>query len=200
MKIILVGYRASGKTTLGRLLAERLQWPLLDVDLGIEQRVSLSIADYYRQMGEEHYRELESRVVAEMCAHDECVIAFGAGTLTHAENQRLAQINSTVLFLSVPPEELWRRMPADPRTVSTRPNLRNGDFNEVVELLEERTNTYRAVADFEIDGTQSPERLVDVVLELLQQSHDVEKQQEQCRIDDAGMRQQPHSRGSVPTR
>ena len=76
MKVILVGYRASGKTTVGRLVAEALGWPYLDVDRDIEMRGGGTIKEIYEQKGDTFYRDIESAVVADLCVRDACVIAF----------------------------------------------------------------------------------------------------------------------------
>ena len=60
----MIGYRASGKTTVGRLVAEKLNWPLLDVDRGIEQLSGMTLKGLYEEQGEAHYREVERQVVA----------------------------------------------------------------------------------------------------------------------------------------
>ena len=67
MKIVLVGYRAAGKSTLGLLLAQRLGWPYMDIDRGIETRIDKTLSEFYEEVGEESFRRLETEVVEEMC-------------------------------------------------------------------------------------------------------------------------------------
>ena len=164
-KIVIVGYRASGKSTLGGILAQRLEWPLLDVDRGIEERIgTTNLAEYYLQVGEEGYRPLETEVVIEMCSKEECVISFGAGTLQTQVNREHACRDAFVVYLKATPDELWRRIAADPNSATTRPNLAGGGLAEVIEKLAEREPVYEQCADLVVDATEPPGNLADMVL------------------------------------
>lgn len=163
-KIVLVGYRASGKSTLGKVLAQRLQWPLLDIDRGIEERIDTSLTEYYLEVGEEGFRPLETEVVIEMCAREECVVAFGAGTLQTPANREHACRDALVVYLKMSAQQLWRRIAADPISAATRPNLSGGGLAEVVEKLGEREPVYELCAGLVLDATEPPEALADRVL------------------------------------
>ncbi|MAE67360.1 MAG: shikimate kinase [Phycisphaeraceae bacterium] len=167
MNIVLIGYRASGKTTVGRLLAARLGWPLRDVDRGIEAKCDLTIKDIFEQKGEPFYRDVESQVVVEMCAEDRSVISFGGGTIMRPANQEHARRDALVVYLQAAPGELWRRIQADPDSELNRPNLSRGGFEEVVEMLEKREPTYIACADLTLDATLPPETLAQKIAESL---------------------------------
>ena len=159
MRVIMIGYRASGKTTVGRLVASQLDWPLLDVDYGIEQQSGMTLKALFEEQGEPQYREVERQVVAQMCARDPAVISFGAGTIIEPANQRLVHDRSLVVYLELPAEELWRRMQADPRSATTRPNLSCGGFEEVVAMLERRSLVYERCAHLRLDGALAAEQL-----------------------------------------
>ena len=163
-KIVIVGHRASGKSTLGAILAKRLGWPLLDIDRGIEERIGSSLADYYTEVGEEGYRPLETEVVIEMCAQEVCVISFGAGTLQTPANREHACRHAMVVYLKTSADELWRRIAADPNSATTRPNLAGGGLAEVIEKLEEREPVYEQCADLIVDATAPPQAIADEVL------------------------------------
>ena len=170
MKIALIGYRASGKSTLGRELSRRLGWPLLDIDRGIEARFpGETLSGLWLRIGDGRFREIEAEVVEEMCAGDECVISFGAGTLGKPENRRHACGDALVVYLELSAEGLWERMQADPRSASTRPNLAGGGFQEVEELLAERDPVYRECAGLIVDAALPTERLADTVMTAYRQ-------------------------------
>ena len=99
MHVVLIGYRAAGKTTAGRLAAERLGWSYLDVDRGIEARCRLTLTEIFQRHGEPYYRDVESSVVAELCAHDDAVVTFGGGTLMRPANQEHARRDGLVVYL-----------------------------------------------------------------------------------------------------
>ena len=168
MRVVLIGYRACGKTTVGRLVADQLGWPLLDVDRGIEQRSGKTLKALFEEDGESQYREVERQVVAQMCARDPAVISFGAGTIMQPANERISANHSLVVYLKLPVEELWRRMQADPHSATTRPNLSTGGIEEVVEMLSRRSPVYERCADLELDGTLDPQQLADQILPTVQ--------------------------------
>ena len=169
MKISLIGYRASGKSTLGRELSRRLGWPLLDIDRGVEVRFpEETLTEVWLRIGDPRFREIEAEVVEEMCSGDECVVSFGAGTLGRPENRRHACRDALVVYLEMSAEGLWERMQADPMNASTRPNLAGGGFQEVVEMLARRDPVYRECADLLVDASLPTERLADIVIAELE--------------------------------
>lgn len=161
LKIVLIGYRTSGKSTLGQLLSQALYMPYLDIDRGIEEHADgQTLTDFFLTIGDEAFRKLETEVVVEMCAGDNCIIAFGAGSLKFPTSQQAAQRDSLVVYLQVPIPELWRRFQADPATAATRPNLAGGGIGEIEEMMAQREPVYLACADLVVDGTRPPAELV----------------------------------------
>ena len=79
MILTLIGYRATGKTTLAGLLAERLGWDWIDADVEIERRAGKSIACIFAEDGEPAFRDLEAQVIADLCRRDRLVLAAGGG-------------------------------------------------------------------------------------------------------------------------
>lgn len=88
MNIILIGYRATGKTTVARLLSEQLGWPWVDLDVEIERLAGKSIAQIFAEDGEPAFRDLESQVVADFCARQGWIIAAGGGAPLRMENRQ----------------------------------------------------------------------------------------------------------------
>ena len=167
MNIALIGYRAAGKSTLGKLLAQRLGRTYLDVDCGIEERSGKPVKVLFEE-GDQVYRDLESAVVAEMCQRDRCVIAFGAGSLMRLQNRAWACTNSMVFYLELSALALWDRICADPASAQTRPNLSSGGLQEVKEMLDIRVPQYRECADHILDASRKSEQIADEVLEILE--------------------------------
>ncbi len=166
MNIVLVGYRAAGKSTLGKILSETLDMPFLDVDRGIEERIGdQTLTDFYSQVGEEGFRPIETEVVVEMCRNRRAVIAFGAGSLMRERNQQAATEHALVVYLQVPVAELWRRIQSDPSSGQTRPNLAGGGAEEVEHMLALREPVYLACADLVLDGTLPAAQLSAQIIE-----------------------------------
>jgi shikimate kinase len=167
--ISLIGYRATGKTTLARLLAQRLGWPWIDADAEIEHRAGKSIARIFAEDGEPAFRDLEAQVVAELCRRRELVLAAGGGAPLRAENRRAMRAAGTVVWLTASPETILERMSADAATASRRPALTGHDpLAEIVELLGRREPLYREAAQVVIDTQgKSPQQLVGEILAAL---------------------------------
>ncbi|MGY8827483.1 MAG: shikimate kinase [Candidatus Latescibacterota bacterium] len=165
MKIVLVGYRAAGKSTLGKKISAQLAMPYLDIDRGIEQRIGeQTLTAFYGEVGEEGFRPLETEVVVEMCQAERAVIAFGAGSLMRPANQEAAQNNALVVYLQVSVAELWRRIQGDPTSGHTRPNLAGGGIAEVEDMLALREPIYLVCADLLLDGALSTDDLIERVV------------------------------------
>lgn len=165
MKIVLIGYRTSGKSTLGQLLSQQLDMPYLDIDRGIEEHLGdQTLTEYFLEVGDKVFRQHEAQVVAEMCARDRCVIAFGAGSLKFPQSRHAAKRDGLVVYLQVPIPELWRRFQSDPLTTDTRPNLAGGGIGEIEEMMAEREPVYLECADLVIDGTRPPQELAAAVV------------------------------------
>jgi shikimate kinase len=111
--IFLVGFMGAGKTSVGKVLAERLGWRFFDLDQQIENREGLSVSEIFRAHGEQGFREREHRalrgLLGEVCADAPAVIALGGGAFVQAENMELLATKGVSVFLDTPVEELWQR-------------------------------------------------------------------------------------------
>jgi shikimate kinase len=158
MNIILFGYRGSGKTTVGKLLADQLWKTFADVDGECCKRLGDdSIAHIWQVQGEPVWRKTEIEVTREFCAGDELVIALGGGTLMQPEARTAVERapQAVRIYLYCQPEELARRVAGDTRSAQTRPVLTNlgGGLEEIQAMLAQRDPVYRAVADKVFDVT-----------------------------------------------
>ena len=139
--------------------------PYLDIDRGIEEHADgQTLTDFFLRIGDEAFRKLEAQVVAEMCAQDRCIIAFGAGSLKFPASQEAAKRDALVVYLQVPITELWRRFQADPATADTRPNLAGGGIGEIEEMMAQREPVYLACAHLVVDGTRAPNELATEII------------------------------------
>ena len=172
MLLILIGYRATGKTTLARLLAERLACDWIDADVEIERRAGKSIARMFAEDGEPAFRDLEARVIADLCRRTDLVLAAGGGAPLREESRQRMRASGKVAWLKARPETIHQRMTADATTASRRPSLTEYDpVREIVELLDRREPIYRETAHLELDTEgKSPERLADEILERLRET------------------------------
>lgn len=171
MSIVLIGARGSGKSTIGRRLADKLWQKFIDVDDRIVTTAGKSIRQIFEQDGEPKFREIETQVVRELMPLADHVIALGGGTLTREENRRLLkEANHRVVYLRCDPEELHRRVQADPQTAATRPNLTSlgGGIEEIQHLLAQREPLYRQAMSTELDVTHlSPDEAAVYIVRML---------------------------------
>lgn len=152
MNLVLIGYRATGKSSVARVLAQRLGWQWVDADEEIERRAGKSIARIFAEEGEPAFRELEAQVIAELCARDRIIVAAGGGAPMRAENRQAMKRGGKVVWLQASPQTIFQRMYADPTTADRRPNLTaHGGMEEIVQLLAKREPIYRETADLIVD-------------------------------------------------
>jgi shikimate kinase len=150
--IVLIGYRGSGKTSVGRTVAARLGRTLIDTDAMIERAAGMTVRAIFAERGEPGFRELERRAVAEAAAGRDAVISCGGGVVLDPRNVAALRAGGRVAWLRCGAGELHRRLNADPATGELRPNLTAvGGLEEVRRLLEVRTPLYEAAADAVID-------------------------------------------------
>jgi shikimate kinase len=151
--IFLIGYRGTGKTTVARLLADRLGRASHDADAVLEARHGQSIRDIFAAEGESGFRARESAVLAELARRDNAVIATGGGVIVRPENRELLK-RGTVIWLTAPADVLWQRLQADATTAERRPDLAQGGLAEIEDLLRARTPHYEACADWQVDTSR----------------------------------------------
>ena len=140
-KIVLTGFMGTGKTTIGKLLAENLNYRFIDTDELIETQNGRSIADIFQDLGEDAFREMERAIVKEIAELDNVVISTGGRLMLDPENVKALSRNSRVLCLVATSDEILTRVTHD--TSHERPLLSVPDPKErIVDLLQERNDKY----------------------------------------------------------
>ena len=142
--LILIGLPASGKTTVGRQLARRLDMPFFDCDEAIEAAAGCSVSDIFARYGEAYFRELEHRTLETLCRKEGCVIATGGGAVLTEQNRELLRRSGTVFWLDRPLADI---MSTDFQT--GRPLLTAGR-KALERLAAERRALYAACAHYRI--------------------------------------------------
>ena len=170
MSIVLIGARGSGKSTIGRKLADRLWQSFIDVDEQIIRRAGKNIRDIFEQDGEERFRQFETEVIKEASHLPDHVIALGGGSLMREENRMaLKEGGHKLIYLRCDPKELARRIKADPTSGATRPSLTQfgGGIEEIEFLLALREAIYRECMHAELDVTNlSPDEAVVYIVRM----------------------------------
>lgn len=150
--IFLIGARASGKTTIGRALADALKYDFVDTDLYLQESTNMTVADVVAREGWDGFRLRESEALKAVTAPD-TVIATGGGMVLSAVNRAFMRANGTVLYLSVPVDVMAARLEADPNAAQ-RPTLTGRSIiEEVTEVLASREPLYRETAHHVLDAS-----------------------------------------------
>ena len=152
MHIILIGYRGTGKTSVGRKLAEKLKLPFYDTDQMIIDRIGKTIKEWVEEKGWESFRQEEKAVIRVISSLDCGVIALGGGAVMDPENREVLRQKGLIVWLTADVQTIIKRMKSDPDNKDNRPPLSEKDWeNETQELLTQRSPVYQGLADFSID-------------------------------------------------
>jgi len=156
VNLVLIGFMGTGKTSVGRLLAEQLRFEFLDTDELIQSRTGRTINDIFAQDGEPAFRELERQVVDELATRQQTVISTGGGLPTQPENLTKLKQHALVVCLWTAPEKIWERV----KNQSHRPLLHAADPQQKIrDLLAARAPFYRQ-ADVLVNTDQRSAREV----------------------------------------
>ncbi len=153
--IVLIGMPSSGKSTVGKQLANQLQMQFIDTDKEIEKVADKTIAEIFKTQGEVAFRDIESQVIAEVSAKQNCIIATGGGAVLREQNITLLKGNGTIYFIDRPLEKLV--------TTDDRPLSSNRD--DLVKRYNERYDIYCNTADKIVVNDSKIESVIDTIKE-----------------------------------
>lgn len=162
--VVLIGFMGTGKSSVGRRLAQMTRRPRFDVDQMIATKLGMSITKIFARLGEEQFRKEERTVLEELEAEQPSIIVTGGGVVLRPENVKRLRELGTIVCLTADLQTLLERLGRR----SHRPLLRGEDRGEVVErLLSEREPAYREAADLMVDTSGLSH---DQVAQLIQDS------------------------------
>lgn len=165
-KVSLIGLPGSGKSTVGRQLARRLQLPFFDSDKVIEERLGCAIRDFFAREGESAFRDIEATIIDELTQKVPCIVSTGGGAVLRPENRVNLKSRGHVVYLKSAPEELVRRLRHD----TSRPLLQVDDpLTRLRDLYAVRDPLYRDTAHYVIEtGRPSVAMLVNMIMMQLE--------------------------------
>jgi shikimate kinase len=169
MNIVLIGYRGSGKSAVGRRLAERLELKFVDTDDLIEERQGVPISDIVKSHGWGHFRKLERNTIEEISNEDHLIIAPGGGAVLDSDNVKAFKKNGVIIWLKAERQTLLKRLNQDAGTNTRRPTLTGkGTSEELKEVMSLREPIYERVSEIQIDTSMMDvEAVVEHVLTVL---------------------------------
>jgi shikimate kinase len=152
MNIVLIGYRGSGKSTVGRRLSAHLNMRFVDIDDLIEERQGVPISDIVKSHGWGHFRKLERSAIEEISKDDRLIIAPGGGAVLDTDNVKAFKKNGFIIWLKADKQTLLKRLNQDPGTNTRRPTLTGkGTSEELKEVMSLRDPIYERVSEIQID-------------------------------------------------
>ncbi len=172
MNIFLIGYRGTGKTTVGTLVARELDWSLVDADEELERRAGKTIAQIFADDGEQVFRDVESEVIAILSDRDQTVISLGGGAVMRSQNREAIVGRGHIVWLQADVETIAARVLGDESTAARRPNLTaKGGLQEIREILDERAPIYQQTCDWAVDTEgKTPEQVADEIVRWIRGS------------------------------
>lgn len=167
--IYLVGYRCTGKTTVGDILAGRLGRQFYDTDAEITAGENRSITRIVADRGWSYFRKLEETCLQHLARQTAIVAATGGGIVLNPANIKRMQNSGTIIWLTARPETILARLARDPATADSRPALTHQSADrEVVTTLEARHSLYDQAADFTVaTDAAGPHEIADTILNLI---------------------------------
>lgn len=170
MNIVLIGYRGTGKSSIGKRLARKLRAPFYDTDDLVEAAAGLSITDIVAEEGWACFRRMEKEIIREMTDIGKGVVATGGGAVMDEENARILKRGGIVIWLVADVETIIKRIYTDSQDREKRPPLSDDDlYKETVDLLEKRLPVYESLADFSVNTAgMNIDEIVDEICQFLE--------------------------------
>ncbi len=164
--VSIIGFMASGKSTIGKALADRLSYKFVDTDELIEKKEGRSIKNMFETGGEGYFRDAESRMVEEVCAMEGLVVSTGGGAILRSRNVDVLRKSSTVVWLRANRETILENLR---RSADVRPLMKKGEQEAKVDkMLFERAPKYENAAHFimDVDGKSVEDIVVEILFNL----------------------------------
>lgn len=167
--VVLTGFRATGKTSVGRALAAQLEWAFLDSDVLLCLRLGAPIAEIVVSHGWAFFREAEGELLRELAGMKETVLATGGGAIEHRQEWQSLRRCGLVVWLDADPGTIRQRLLDDPNSSQQRPSLTgNAVQDEIEELLQKRRPLYSAGSDLRLETVgKTPELLAEEIRRVM---------------------------------
>ena len=158
--IVLIGIMGCGKSTIGRLLSEKLNLSFVDMDNSIENKTKMKINDIFKTYGEDYFRTLEEQIAEELSKKSGLVISTGGGIVTKEESISYLKNNGIVIFLKRDLNDILKI------NMKNRPLLNNNP-EKIFEIMNQRKALYEKYSDFCISNDDNPKNTVEKIIEII---------------------------------
>ncbi|MEN6639518.1 MAG: shikimate kinase [Smithella sp.] len=184
MKVVLIGYRATGKSTVGRILADKLNIAFRDTDAMIEENMEMPIKEIVAIHGWDYFRAKERETIKTLTQKEDCVIATGGGVVLFRENIDLLKQNvdllkqaGVIIWLNAPLQDIIDRLKQDAKKEAKRPQFTPGNIvQETIDIMRQRLPLYQSAADYTVDTlNKNPEEIAEEIYQYLRKSGTLDK-------------------------
>src|SRR3989339_1091844 len=159
--VVLIGFMGTGKSTVGKKIAERLGFSYIDTDEVIEKTEKKKISEIFNEYGEKYFRDLETEVIKTLQDYDHFIIATGGGMVLRDENVKMLKALGPLVLLYTNPDVIFERI----KSVQNRPLIEEDKLDKIKEILKQRDPIYSKVADFKVDTSLlAIDEVVDIIL------------------------------------
>ncbi|KUG24097.1 shikimate kinase i [hydrocarbon metagenome] len=152
MNIVLIGYRATGKSTVGRILSRKLKMSFWDTDLLVEKKMAIPIKEIVALHGWEYFRLKEKEVIQTMAQRESGIVSTGGGVVLDQGNVNLLKQTGVIIWLNAPVQDIVDRLNKDAQSRATRPQFTAGNIaQETIAIMEQRFPLYEEAADYTVN-------------------------------------------------
>jgi shikimate kinase len=169
MNLFLIGYRCTGKSTIGKSIAMTIAWSFVDSDILVIKECGKSIKDIVDTAGWEAFRRRERSTLKQICTKKRQVVATGGGVVLDADNVEAMRTSGMVIWLGATAETIQKRMLQDENTRALRPALTDkGRMEEIEDMLLKRNPYYESASDFSIHTDDVPvNEITEIIIQKL---------------------------------
>ncbi|MBN1905459.1 MAG: shikimate kinase [Deltaproteobacteria bacterium] len=188
MNIVLIGYRCSGKTSVGKLIAHKLGRGFVDTDDLIMEKAGCSINEMVKEKGWPYFRDMEKAVIKEVSEQDNLVIATGGGAVIKDINMENLKANGFIIWLDANIDSVKRRLKGDNRSTENRPSLTgNNPVDETAEVMEKRGPLYSKACNMKVDTSKmNINDVADMVIERVETGDRIQKSEVRSQESEVG--------------
>lgn len=164
--VVLIGMMGSGKSTIGKLLAEKLSIKFFDIDTEIEKENHKTISEIFSQNGETYFREIEKNLTQQFLKNNylNAIISTGGGAFENEETRNFLLKNATVIYLKTSSNEIFERI----KTNTSRPLLKNNmTIEKITEIIENREANYKQAHHTISTDKKTPTEIINEILGVL---------------------------------
>ena len=184
MNVVLIGYRATGKSTVGRILSAKLKIAFWDTDAIVEKNMGMPIKEIVALHGWEFFRDKERETIKYLTQKEDGVIATGGGVVLFRENVNLLKQNvdllkqaGVIIWLNASLQDIIDRLKKDAQNGATRPQFTSGNIiQETIDIMRKRIPLYESAADHTVDTAgKSAEQVAEEIYQYLRKSGNLDK-------------------------